>query len=173
MYNIFAWKFKNYFYKKNYNIFKERFCFIFWFLCLFYYLICTHCKRVGKEPIWETNSTKKKGEGRAKFCFCCCIKEGTINFILLLCRKNPQKTPQILCYFLATLRGWVFPWVLSGKLIIWAKCVTLAILVKTNRNIDEHFPFTNSNLRENSFTHLKSDSHLPKKVCFVCFNESP
>ena len=37
----------------------------------------------------------------------------------------------LLSTYLFTLRGWTFPWVFSGKLITWAKYVTLAIFAKT------------------------------------------
>ena len=65
--------------------------------------------------------------------------------------------------FLSTLRGWAFPWALLQKLITWLKCVPLTILAKTPRKIDKYFPFAKSNLRKNSFTHLK---HFVT-VCFL------
>ena len=60
---------------------------------------------MGKEPIWETNPTKKKGQ--ETFCFCCCVEEGTKNFVLLLRRKKKQKQikTQILCYFYLSCMG--------------------------------------------------------------------
>ena len=60
-----------------------------------------------------------------------------------------------LSIYLFTLRKWTFPWALSGKLIIWAKCVTLTVLAKILRKIDKYFSFVKSNLRESSFTYLR------------------
>ena len=31
----------------------------------------------------------------------------------------------------------------------------------------------NTIVYKNVSVHLKSDSHLPKKICFICFNDSP
>ena len=58
-----------------------------------------------------------------------------------------------ICLF--TLRGWTFLWALLGKLIIWAKCVTLTILAKTLRKIDKYFSYVRRNRLENSFTYLR------------------
>ena len=57
--------------------------------------------------------------------------------------------------YLSTLHGWTFPWVLSGKVITWAKYITLTIFAKTPRKTDKYFSFAKSNLHENSFTHLR------------------
>ena len=147
---------------KKLQSFKECLLFVFWLFYLVYYLICTLCKRMGKEPIWKTKAKKRKGE--QTFCFCCCIEE-TINFVLLLCwkkQKNKGNVDSLL--FLSTLRGSIFPWALSRNLITWAKCVTLTIFAKNPRKIDKYFTLTKSNLRENSFTHLR---HFQNFILFV------
>ena len=114
--------------------------FVFWLFCSFNYLICTLYKRMGKEPIWETNPTKKKGQ--ETFCFCCCVEEGTKNFVLLLRRKKKTKANKNAdsLLFLSILHGWVFLWALSRKLITWAKCATLVILAKNPWENWQKFP---------------------------------
>ena len=69
--------------------------------------------------------------------------------------KNKKKVNSLL--FLSTLRGWIFPWALSQKLI------TLTIFAKSLRKIDKYLPFAKRNLHENSFTHLRDF------LTFVCF----
>ena len=80
-------------------------------------------------------------------------KEGTTNFLfLLLCWRRGNK----LCLavvlkkkrklFLSIVRGWIFPWHLSRKLITWAKRVSLTILAKTTKTIEKYFPLAKSNL---------------------------
>ena len=105
--------------------------FIILFLCLFPLLSsCTVISESSKKA--KTKATKKKGQ--KTFCFWCCVEEGRINFVLPLCWKKTTKNKSIFVdslLFLSTLRGWIFPWALSRKLITWAKSVTLTNLAKT------------------------------------------
>ena len=94
--------------------------FIILFLCLFPLLSsCTVISESSKKA--KTKATKKKGQ--KTFCFWCCVKEGTINFVLLFCWKKQKKQQKNnsrfvdSLLFLSTLRGWIFPWALSRKLI--------------------------------------------------------
>ena len=51
-----------------------------------------------------------------------------------------------------------FPVSLSQKLITWAKCLTFAILAKTQRKIEEYYPFSKTNLCKNFLREQERES---------------
>ena len=159
---------KNYFFQKNYNLSKNV-CFSFsdCFACFIIWSAPFASTEV-KSP-FENKGYKKEGTTDFLFLLLCWKRYNKFCFSVVLRKKKEKKKEEEnldSLLFLSTLRGWIFPWTLSRKLITWIKCVTLTILAKTSKKIDKYFLFAKSNLRENSFTHLR---HFQTFLLFAYF----
>ena len=125
--------------------------FIILFLCLFPFclnffheaLLLLRCLI---DLVYSISKSSTKARAKALFSMLCWRRDNKLCFVVLL-TKNKKKVNSLL--FLSTLRGWIFLWALSQKLI------TLTIFAKSLRKIDKYLPFAKRNLHENSFTHLR------------------